>query len=421
MSARRPASRTAGTAVHGRALAHGRLLGVDLARGAALLALMAVHLLPIMQPGPAGQPEPTWAGLVFSGRTSALFGVLAGVSLSLGVPAAERRLGLALRGGVIAAVGLCLGTLHVGIAVVLVQFGALFCCVIPALRLRQRALGLLASTWILLAPIAAYLARPWLMVNGHPVQLGHNPTWPDLADPARLAADVFVNGSLPVLECFAYLLVGLWLGRLPLRRADLQAGLVLGGAAAAVLAKAAEWALMVPLGGRAALLATPQASQWPLEAMLRVNLLGVQQTGSVWWLATAAPHSGTTLDLLHTSGTSAAVLGAFLLIARVRPLERTGILLPLAGAGGMTLTLYTLHVWAVSWSEAGGTPALEQAGLLAVHVVVVLAVGLLFRANGWRGPLEWVTHGAYRLGARTRRPGIGQGSPRLSAQRQGPP
>jgi hypothetical protein len=92
-------------------------------------------------------------------------------------------------------------------------------------------------------------------------------------------------------------------------------------------------------------------------------------------------------------------LGFFLLVARMRPLSRTGVLLPLAGAGSMTLTLYTAHVWAVSWSQGGGTPGLEREGLLAVHIVAALAIGLLFRANGWRGPLEWVAHGAYRLGS----------------------
>lgn len=383
----------------GQRFAEQRLTGVDLARGAALLAMMATHLLPTIAPNAAGHADPTWVGLVFSGRAAALLAVLAGVSLSLGrVPAAVNRLGLAFRAAVIAAVGLSLGMLQVDIAVILVQYAVLFWCAIPVLRLGQRALVLLSSAWILLAPIATFELRPWLLGATDPARLGHNPMWPDLADPLKLFGDLFVTGFYPVIEWFAYLLVGLWIGRLQLRRWGVQVGLVCGGAAAAVLAKGAEWALMIPLGGRAALMATPQASQWPLDAMLRANLTGVDQTGSVWWLATAAPHSGTTLDLLHTVGTSAAVLGAFLLVARIRPLERIGLLRPLAGAGGMTLTLYTVHVFAAAWSEGGGTPGLEREGLLAIHIVAALSVGLLFRANGWRGPLEWATHGASRLG-----------------------
>jgi hypothetical protein len=362
--------------------------------------MMATHVLPTMEPDPAGRMAPTWVGLAFSGRAAALFAVVAGVSLCLGrVPAAANRLGLALRAAVIAVVGLFLGDLEVNVAVILVQYAVLFWCMIPALRLGQRGLGLLAAAWLVLAPTVAFLIRPWFLDGGNPLILGHNPGWSDLGDPVRMLADLFVTGNYPVLEWLAYLLVGLWIGRLPLRKWTTQTGLLIGGVAAALLGKAAEWALMVPLGGRAALMSTPQASQWPLDAMLQANLLGVQQTGTPWWLATAAPHSGTTLDLLHTCGTSAAVLGAFLLVARITPLERIRLLLPLAGAGGMTLTLYTAHVGALAWSQTGVTTGLERESLLAVHIVAALAIGLLFRANGWRGPLEWAAHGATRLGS----------------------
>lgn len=377
-----------------------RLTGVDLARGTALIAMMATHILPTLEPDAAGRMAPTWVGLAFSGRAAALFAVVAGVSLSLGrVPAVANRLGLALRAAVIAVVGLFLGGLEVNVAVILVQYAVLFWCVIPALRIGQRGLGLLAAAWLVLAPTVAFLIRPWFLDGANPLVLGHNPEWSDLTDPLRLLADLFVTGSYPVLQWLGYLLVGLWIGRLPLQKWTTQIGLLIGGVAAAVLGKAAAWALMVPLGGRAALMSTPQASQWPLDAMLQANLLGVQQTGTPWWLATAAPHSGTTLDLLHTCGTSAAVLGAFLLVARITPLERIRLLLPLAGAGGMTLTLYAAHVWALAWSQSGATPGLERESLLAVHIVAALAIGLLFLANGWRGPLEWAAHGANRLGS----------------------
>lgn len=386
----------------GRAGTH-RLAGIDMARGAALLAMMATHVLPTFQDDPATQEwAPTWVGLWLSGRAAALFAVLAGVSLTLGrVPAARNRAGLALRAGVIAAVGLTLGLVEVNIAVILVHYAVLFWCALPVLGWSRRALGLLAGSWILLSPIAAFLVRPALLGSSPPLRLGHSPSWEDLASPGRLLADLMVTGYYPLLQWFAYLLVGLWIGRAPLTRASAQMWLLLGGAAVAVAAKAAAWSFLVPLGGINALLDTEQARAWPLEAMLEANLTGVDQVGTWWWLTTAAPHSGTTLDLLHTCGTSAAALGAFLLLGRLGPLMRTGILTPLAGAGAMTLTLYSLHVWALSWpaEEAG----LAREPLLAVHVSAALAVGLLVRANGWRGPLEALAHGASRLGLAARR------------------
>lgn len=376
-----------------------RLAGVDMARGAALLAMMATHILPtVAQSSGTGDFSATWVGTVLSGRAAALFAVLAGVSLTLGrVPAERNRLGLALRAAVIAAVGLTLGLARVGVAVILVDYAVLFWCALAVLSLRRQTLGLLAAVWILLAPVAAYLVRPALLAAVPPLRLGHNPSWPDLADPVRLLADLAVTGYYPALQWFAYLLVGLWIGRADLARTATQVWLVLGGAAAAALAKACAWAFLGPLGGLNALLATPQAKVWPLRAMLEANLTGVDQTGTWWWLTSAAPHSGTPLDLLHTAGTSAAAIGAFLLVARIGPLARTGLLAPLAGAGAMTLTLYTAHVAALALPLADWAHLTREA-LLAVHIVAALGVGLFVRANGWRGPLEAVAHGATRLG-----------------------
>ena len=58
-----------------------RIAGIDAARGIALLGMMATH---IFAPWTAGtDPEPNFVGLVLSGRSSALFAVLAGVGLAL--------------------------------------------------------------------------------------------------------------------------------------------------------------------------------------------------------------------------------------------------------------------------------------------------------------------------------------------------
>ncbi len=82
---------------------------------------------------------------------------------------------------------------------------------------------------------------------------------------------------------------------------------------------------------------------YPLESLLQVNLAGVDQTGSAWWLASSAPHSGTTLDLLHTSGVAAAVAGTCLLLGGWWSAPG-GPPVPLRGAGAMTLSLYTAHL-----------------------------------------------------------------------------
>lgn len=61
------------------ARAQGRLVGLDAARFLALLGMMATHLLATR----SDSGDPTWVAEVLSGRASALFALLAGVSLSL--------------------------------------------------------------------------------------------------------------------------------------------------------------------------------------------------------------------------------------------------------------------------------------------------------------------------------------------------
>ena len=47
------------------------------------------------------------------------------------------------------------------------------------------------------------------------------------------------------------------------------------------------------------------------------GLHGTTPTGTWWWLATVAPHSGTPLDLAQTIGSAMAVIGVCLLVTRI--------------------------------------------------------------------------------------------------------
>jgi hypothetical protein len=117
-----------------------------------------------------------------------------------------------------------------------------------------------------------------------------------------------------------------------------------------------------------------------LDETLAHGLYGTTPTGSWWWLAVSAPHSGTPFDLLHTIGTSLSVIGVALLVAPLAPRLFAVVL----GAGAMTLSLYSLHVvlrvpplW-----DGYGYP------VFARHVALVLVTGAAFRLLGRSGPLE---------------------------------
>lgn len=384
----------------------GRLYGIDAARGLALLGMMATHLLPTFESTP--ELTPTWVGLVFSGRASALFAVLAGMGLALSTgkhrPLAgpelwRARRGVALRALVIAAVGLSLGSLEVNVAIILVHYAVLFLCVLPFLGMELKRLCAWAGGWIVGSPVLAYLLRPWFLAPEPPLKLGHNPSWEDVSSPARLLGDIFFTGYYPVFQWLSYFLVGLVVGRLVLDRAMVPVVLLVGGLLAAMPAKWLGNAAIQDWGGLEALERVINSPGYPLANILQVNLTGIPQENSWWWLASAAPHSGTTLDLVHTSGTAVAVIGACLLLGRLAGWVNLDLLLPLRGAGAMTLSLYSAHVWVMSGLYHQPVPrGWTEGGLYFVQAAAAVAVGVVFALLQRRGPLEWVAHSAARLG-----------------------
>jgi len=178
-----------------------------------------------------------------------------------------------------------------------------------------------------------------------------------------------------------------------------QVLLLAGGTVVALLSKWLSVVLMEDLGGREALKARLLDPSYPLESLLMVNLSGVEQSGSWWWLATSSPHAGTTLDLLHTSGVAAAVVGACLLLGRLGEWLELDLLLPLRGAGAMTLSLYTAHVWVMAALHEQPLPAgWTVETVYWAQAAAVLLIGTIFAKLGWRGPLEGVAHAANQLG-----------------------
>ena len=374
-----------------------RVSGVDAARGVALFGMMSTHIFALYVPGTA---EASWVALAFSGRASALFAVVAGLGLAL-LTGGNRihnrtaigmdRRGIAARAAVIMVIGLMLGGLETNIAIILFHYGVLFLLALPFVSLPFRQLVWWAAGWTLLSPVAAYLLRPWIAETVNPQSIGGNPLWETLLEPATLLADITVTGYYPALQWLSYILIGMAIGRLPLRDLRVQLGLVVSGAVLAVTTKLVSGYLLGPLGGLTALLQTPDGSRYPLEAMMSVSLTGVDQSDSWWWLAVSAPHSGSPLDLLHTGGTAALVIGLCLLATR----RFESALLPLSAAGAMTLTLYSVHIWTMSIVDAQ-TPAPDPALVYWGQVVVFIVLGILFQRINARGPLELLTSGASR-------------------------
>lgn len=401
-----------------------RVSGVDAARGLALLGMMTVHVLPTTD---EWTNDPTWAGMLFTGRPAALFALLAGVGLALYssgggrrshsplgrrtpaiTPEDEARLSharkvIAVRALLIVVIGMAVAMMSSGVAIILVHYGLLFLLALPFLRLGAKTLFGLAAGWAALAPAAFWWLHNdlRLRLEGFPNdwRLWSSPTFSDLSDPPLLGMDLALTGYYPLLIWPAYLFAGMAVGRLRLDRTSTALNLAGAGAILAGAAYLVSRAVMPGVAGR-------MAEQYAVEERyLRGELLtGTHQIPLVtdsWWFGLATPHQGSTADLVHTIGCALLVLGLCLLVTeRLR-----WILAPLIGAGAMPLSLYVghlvvLHLWRGTdddGSPVAGSPALlreyGESAMIAGLVLGALALGLVKVLLRRRGPLEALTHG----------------------------
>lgn len=332
-----------------------RLAGVDLARGLAVIGMLAAHLL-LIEPWSSARPE-TWLDVV-NGRPSILFATLAGVSIALvtggrtplrGDARARASGRIAVRAGLLWVIGMLLVSTGVPVYVILPAYAILFLLSLAFLGLRARTLFLLAAAVAIIMPFVQVLLDDLPLWTG---EIGES-----------LA--VSVGWAYPFPTWLAFLLAGMAIGRTDLRAATVQGGLLAGGAAVAMLA----YTLALTSGS------TPTAEQ---QSYL----------GAVW---TVRAHSTGLLEVVGSGGFAVAVIAACLLLCRT-PLRWLAV--PLRAVGAMPLTAYTAQivVWAlVAASALGTTSAL---GLFrALEPFWPITLGIIVGCTAWallvgRGPLE---------------------------------
>jgi uncharacterized membrane protein len=371
----------------------GRVTGVDVARGLALFGMMAVHVWDAIEDG-----APTTSTVLAGGRSAATFAVVAGVSIAFlsggrhrlqGRARTAAAVGIAVRALAIGLIGLLLGSIGTGIEVILPAYAVLFLLAIPLLGLSPAVLGLLAAALAAVGPV--------LLVTTVDSDLPHlhatNPTLVSLGtEPLGLLGALFLTGPYPVVVYLAYVCAGLAVGRLDLTSRRVAAWLLGGGVVLAVGAKTVSDVLLYPLGGLDRLTATTGEDATAL-------LWEPEQDSSWWYLALSGPHAHTTLDVVHATGSALAVLGAALLLTRVRVVDR--LLRPLQAAGAMTLTLYSAHILVIAVGVFDDSEVAQYLFLL----VGSLVFASLWRRRRAQGPLEALVG---RAAGRARRAVLGK-------------
>lgn len=388
-----PASQRAG----GRARP-GRLVGLDAARGIALIGMIAVHT--ISAETDDGGVSLAW--LLSSGKSSALFAVLGGVGIAFmtgrttaphGADWARAAVTPIVRGLLILGIGLLIGPYVVAddAHVILPYLGLMFLASALLLPLRASTLIGLGLGWAVLSPVLSYMLR-----IGDPLWSPVNLTVASVAaDPVGAAQVLLLTGAFPVLTWMSYLCLGLGIGRCDLTTRKVVTGLVVGGAALAAVA-AGVTRLFLQLGALD-LAAGDVGGHTTLEDFTSYVLWGGDGTlpaDSPWWLTVNAPHTGTPLDLLFTAGIAMLVIGLLLALS----LAIGPMLHVLAAPGSMTLTIYTAHVLVL-----GMLSEMPEVADFALQVIVATVFALLWSSRFRRGPLEWVVWRITSLVAPTRR------------------
>jgi uncharacterized membrane protein YeiB len=322
-----------------------RIVGVDLARGFALLGIMATHVFHTIghDDGPA-----VVGPMRFDDCSAGTFALVAGVSLALasgGGQVLGRRdraaagADIAVQAVLIAVVGFALG-FSAAVTVILSYYGMLLLFAIPLLGLRTWMLARIAIVAMIVAPLVVSAT-----VASDAPSLEGNATFSALfADPSGVVTGLFVTGGYPVLTHLGYLCAGLAIGRMDLSSARLNLWLLFGGLALV----AVVWA---------------------------------------WWFVLPAPRAHDWIDLVRTVsslGSAAAAVGAALLL--VRSTAMALLLRPISATGTMALTLYSVYVLVLTSRVLENSP---------VEQYLVLLAGTLLFAVLWRrllpqGPLEWL-------------------------------
>ncbi|ARC57594.1 hypothetical protein AS850_10980 [Frondihabitans sp. 762G35] len=328
-----------------------RIVGIDLARAIALLGMFAAHLVDVTRPVDWADPSTWWS--ISSGRSSVLFAVVAGVSLALlsggsrpfaGHALATARRRIAVRGGIVFAIGTLLVLLEPPVSVILPTYGLLFVLLLPVLRWSRSAL-------LVVAGIAALLSIPALLA----FEIA-------LPSPGPFTQQFLL--VYPVVTWIVYVLVGLAIGRsLP----SSPPRIALVGSIGAGLAVVAYGVGEV---------VTPGGALYGDYGEVRLRDL----------VFASEPHSSTLVDVVGSLGVALGVIAVCLLVA-----PRAGrAVAVVARLGAMPLTIYTVHVVILAGLQHSGVlDSLDTAGRLLT--LALFALGALLFAGLWgarRGPLE---------------------------------
>lgn len=355
-----------------------RIHGIDLARFLAVVGMAFSHLGPSL-------PQTYWGWLLVesrSGLPSALFAVLAGVSMSLmgtsaamqgGAELAHNRHRLIMRGLLLVVLGFVLAEVQVSIAVVLEALGIAMILLSWTPRARTSTLLSLVLTLLLVGPALQVIL------------------------PGAFASSFLLGGSYPIFAWLTYVTAGVLLHRLLISREA-------SGALLPVLTLIGAFVAIVGLAARTFLGYVPEDGSGPVQysTELLPDLAPVLLAERSYIFLSPEGHSGGLLEQLTCIFGAIFVIGLSLLLCRST--RFVTVLYPLRATGSMGLTVYVIHVLTTSiyngglgfgllnpdadWEVYLGQVPESATLFFWITVVVAVIASSLWKWKFQRGPLE---------------------------------
>ena len=342
-----------------------RVIGFDLARAFAILAMMVDHCAQALGPAqPVG-----WGGMLLGlidGRASATFVVLAGVGVTLlnrRQTPAEIRAVLVRRGAFLLAIGFINQAIWLGD--ILRLFGVTMMAAGFLVGLSSRAL--------LATAIGVMLAFPVLMLV-----VDYNARWDwdtyyyrGLWTPVGALRNLFYDGFRPVIPWAGLLILGMWIGRLDTTRASVRWRMLF-------------WGVALTAG-------TETLSYFALKIWL-ARPMGFSED-TIRSICETASMPPLPVFLLTVIGTALTVIAVALMAGH--RWQSTWVTRPLIATGQMALTWYLFHIVVGAayvrkrgWHTAGTVTNGILVGVVFFAIVVVLST--LWKRRFKYGPMEWV-------------------------------
>jgi uncharacterized protein len=236
------------------------------------------------------------------------------------------------------------------------------------------ALMLFASDrWLWLTSLALVVAYVvFYAASGYPADMTYRlfeyqASW----IPVGFVRHLLFEGYYPAIPWLAFLLVGMWIGRLDVRQTAVRRRLLIGGLSIGVLAELASRLLIAVFFANA----TPDQALVVERAFSRFADLAMP------------------LYILAAGGTAVAVIALCLTLTERHPEARWVRLL--AWTGQLALTLYVAHEVIglgplVVLGLDNGRSLLFSIGYGTAFFVAAVIFATLWRRRFMRGPLEWV-------------------------------